>query len=162
MLQAIQHNMLNWRDFRGRTTRRHFWYFVLFLLVLRLIATIIEGVMDSSQDGLQISFGLYFGFNQGSSWWDNIFTFIFGFPLMAALARRYHDAGFRASSLALLVFVLLALNTAIGKAFGVVYPPTAITVLIALSIFAAVLMPLLRPSDPNTNRYGPNPNEVPS
>ena len=162
MLDAIKHCMTGWRDFRGRTSRRHFWLFFLFLFLINIPASIIEAIIMAENGNIRFNFGVYLGFDTQASWWQNIFTLIFAFPLLASIVRRFHDAGFRSSGIAVFCLILLAVNTFIGKAFGFV--PVSPTIMFGFFflVFAILIYLLTRPSEVGPNLYGPNPNEVPS
>lgn len=56
MFGSIQYNLAHLLDFRGRDARQTFWYYVLFLVILRIIVAIgvsipmIGGVMSQAMD----------------------------------------------------------------------------------------------------------------
>jgi len=65
-------------DFRGRASRKEFWYFILFNFLIHLSVSIYGGIMDS-ENFFVIA---------------NIVVFIALFlPRLAVLVRRLHDSG---------------------------------------------------------------------
>ena len=71
----------NYVGFDGRATRRQFWFYYLWLIVLILITTVVDALIGTS-DTLG-SYGLISG----------IFILATGLPTLAIEIRRLHDIG---------------------------------------------------------------------
>jgi uncharacterized membrane protein YhaH (DUF805 family) len=78
MNEAVRHALSNYAVFRGRTTRRNYWYFYLFLVVLDFPTTILDRILFSGHAYVSNAVG--------------IFLLV---PLLAAAVRRMHDVGKR-------------------------------------------------------------------
>jgi uncharacterized membrane protein YhaH (DUF805 family) len=146
MLRAIKHNMLNWRNFRGVSTRSEFWYFVLFLVLLNTVVTNILANTGNTDGNFNLTLTLNLVIDPAETWWTNIFTVVFGIPFLASVIRRCHDAGFKASTFAIFGVALLALNTVIAKTIGAVQVPTGLAIVGALLVTGWVIFVLTRPS----------------
>ncbi|HEX8527822.1 DUF805 domain-containing protein [Allosphingosinicella sp.] len=82
-------------DFSGRSRRREFWMFVLFLLVVAMALMIVDSQLGlggsatssyrSDSNGLEASFAL----TGGVLTW--VFLALMAVPLVAAAVRRAHD-----------------------------------------------------------------------
>lgn len=144
-------------QFDGRATRREFWFFVLFLVLLHAI-----GQNSSPFEGNKFTFrfGLYVGLGTPYDWWTNIYSAIFTVPLFAALCRRLHDVGIGGHYIFVVPFAALTVAM-----IGLKIQPTQQTVTYlfpacALILFGLFLFFAVKKSQPGQNAYGPNPQEV--
>ena len=160
--------------FKGRTSRSEFWAFAPFGLALGILGSWVGVTLVD--DGQPLSFLLLAGLT------------LIGFtPLLAAGSRRLQDTGEHGHDIFLpmmpIIFFMFYLSVFMHLGAGVlmsffVFPPLGIVLgllLWVISIGVLVLAPLVGllflgptigqlivPSDPTQNRFGPNPNEVPS
>jgi uncharacterized membrane protein YhaH (DUF805 family) len=49
--QAIKAGFSNYVNFSGRASRSEFWYWVLFVVIVSIVTSIIDGIISSSQIG---------------------------------------------------------------------------------------------------------------
>ncbi|WP_341367018.1 DUF805 domain-containing protein [Yoonia sp. BS5-3] len=158
--QSIKTCLARSFQFKGRASRSEFWWFYGFMVVALL--------------GLEIT---------GASEMDVSYitaAMLFAIPLFAAAYRRIQDVG-KPGWLVFVPFAIIAVTMQIARFSEAEIPklidtyqsgnvaasmPTLATLIAGYSLFSFVLMALVvflrRPSDPSTNKYGPNPNEVPS
>jgi uncharacterized membrane protein YhaH (DUF805 family) len=78
MNEAVRHVLSNYAVFRGRTTRRNFWFFYLFTILLNIPTSILDRILFASHPYVSNLTG--------------IFLII---PSIAAGVRRMHDVGKR-------------------------------------------------------------------
>ena len=101
---AIVSGFKNYANFKGKATRAEFWYWVLFTILLSLVLGTIETVIwpAAPVDSEDLSVILQSAFSAPTPLTSlaNIVLFI---PGLAVSARRFHDAGFSAKWLLLLL-----------------------------------------------------------
>ena len=101
---AIVSGFKNYANFKGKATRAEFWYWVLFTILLSLVLGTIETVIwpAAPVDSEDLSVILQSAFSAPTPFTSlaNIVLFI---PGLAVSARRFHDAGFSAKWLLLLL-----------------------------------------------------------
>lgn len=93
-VDAIQSGFRNYVNFRGRASRSEFWYWVLFTILISLVASVIESIIwpadefqgDWMQDISTLS--------AQPTPLTNILSILLFLPNLAVTARRFHDAGF--------------------------------------------------------------------
>ena len=78
MSDAVRHALNNYAVFRGRTTRRNYWFFYLFLILLNIPTTILDRILFA-----------------GRGYVTNLVGLLLLVPLIAAAVRRMHDVGKR-------------------------------------------------------------------
>ena len=78
MNEAVRHALNNYAVFRGRTTRRNYWLFYLFLVLLNIPTTILDRILFA-----------------GHAYVSNIAGLFLLVPLIAGAVRRMHDVGKR-------------------------------------------------------------------
>jgi uncharacterized membrane protein YhaH (DUF805 family) len=78
MNEAIGHALQNYAVFRGRTTRRNFWLWYLFTILLTIPTNIVDAILFAHHTYVQNLVG--------------IFVFL---PTLSAGVRRMHDVGKR-------------------------------------------------------------------
>jgi uncharacterized membrane protein YhaH (DUF805 family) len=76
--QAIASGFANYVNFSGRATRPQYWYFVLFLFIVGIVAVLID-------------FGVFNATDIGPT--NAIFTLATFLPSLAVTIRRLHDIG---------------------------------------------------------------------
>lgn len=157
--------------FSGRAPRSEYWWFVLFVFLAGSVASLVDGAI----------FGFDTEQTPGHHPFTQVVNFVLFFPLVAVGWRRMHDIGHPGW------FVLLPQIVALGGytillvgAFGfamvesaagnaerlrgpasVVGTAGAIVVIAAfLAALAAKLFWLTRPSQPETNAFGPRPGPI--
>jgi len=64
-------------EFKGRSTRSEYWYFVLFNIIVSMVLGLIEGIMGLGEDNLDVLSGLY--------------SLVVLVPSLAIGVRRLHD-----------------------------------------------------------------------
>ena len=156
-VDAIKTCFRKYAVFSGRASRAEFWKFVLLLVFLNLFATMFSGF---SAGNFNITFGLHFGWGPGYSWFVNIYSVLFFLPFLSVLSRRFHDTGFDASILVTGTFPLFAGLMIWAKANGGVVPIFLVITFLVI-LFGAILFVATKKSQPGSNKYGPNPHEVP-
>lgn len=128
MLGSIKYNLRNLTNFSGRDARQTFWYFVLFIAILRWIAgtiiavpmmiemfsTMFSAIKQGAQpDALQGQInGQMIGMMQNMVGFSIAIGVVSGILLLAALVRRLHDSdhsGWWAATPAVLFVAALAL-----------------------------------------------------
>lgn len=120
-------------DFRSRSTRPEFWYFVLFNLLFAIAASLIDRAMGTT---FKPDFGLGLGEQDlGYGYIYLIYGLAMFIPGLAACVRRLHDVGKS------------------GWMYFIVLIP------LAGAIWLIVLW--AKESQPGENKWGPNPNNVP-
>lgn len=130
----------------GRASRPEYWWFILAGLIVSVIA--------AGADAFLFGFGAWNGTLQAAV------VLVLGIPQVTAAIRRLHDTG---TSGWYLLFPLFGFAAAMG--FGVLFGPllgNTAAIIAGLIMLAGMLIQiywLIEPSDPGTNRYGPNPHE---
>ena len=118
-------------DFRSRSSRPEYWYFVLFNIIFAIAAMIIDRVL-----GTTFTFDTGFGEQDlGYGYIYLLYALVLMIPGLAAGVRRLHDVGKSGW------MMLIALIPLIG------------------AIWLIVL--LVKDSQPGDNKWGPNPKNVP-
>jgi uncharacterized membrane protein YhaH (DUF805 family) len=109
MFGSIRYNLTHLFDFRGRDARQTFWYYVLFLVALDIIAWIValvpvigsavQQAMKAAQAGLpqdQVSAQIVQGMAPGLAsivWFSVTVSLLLTLLTLAAFVRRLHDSG---------------------------------------------------------------------
>lgn len=162
----------------------------LVYIALTVINSVIVGPSISQEIGVSInssgqqSQSINTKYEYGAGWFGNVFGLIILLPWLASGWRRMHDSG-RPGWYTLLPTVAFAVSFGIVYLTSIEVPidrtgfpanaplPDTIRVpgnipaflaawLLTFASLLTVLWWLCRPSQPDTNQYGPNPNEVPS
>lgn len=181
--QAIKTCFSKYVTFSGRATRPEFWFFVLFIL----LGNIITGLLDSLIFGTTVVETAVTD-TSASANVDNdgplasLFSLVVFLPSLAAGWRRMHDTGRSGLYILFPAFVMFAISGIVWITIGTVsftgnllglenitaFLSAASLLLLIPIILIAIAAPLLvilwlsRPSEQDTNSYGPNPHEVPS
>ena len=78
MGEAVRHALNNYAIFRGRTTRRNFWFFYLFTILMNIPTSILDRILFA-----------------GHAYTSNLAGLLLIVPSIAAGIRRMHDVGKR-------------------------------------------------------------------
>ncbi|MCV6823592.1 MULTISPECIES: DUF805 domain-containing protein [Halocynthiibacter] len=181
--QSIKTCFQKYVTFSGRASRPEYWYFFLFIILGNIVTT----VLDVTFFGVDLTITTDDASHTTTTEvHDNgplgrLFSLATMIPLLAVGWRRMHDSGrsglylffpliamigiglFLSFSAGTIAFTggtlgLGGLATALGAvSLAILFPA------LVIGIFAPLLVIwwLTRPSDPNPNTYGPNPNEAP-
>ena len=167
--RAIRACLRNYVTFSGRTRRKAYWYFILFIF----LGSIVCGVVDSAlfnTPHIETSPGEIQVENNGPV--ATAFGLAMVFPAVSAGWRRMHDTG--RSGLYLLYPAIAIFGAGTFAGFVAGFAPLAAgefgavvsggaALILGLALFVACLSPLLviwwltRPGDPRENAYGPPP-----
>jgi uncharacterized membrane protein YhaH (DUF805 family) len=123
-VDAIASGFKNYFNFKGRASRSEFWYWVLFTILLSLVLGTIETVLwpatPIDSEDLEAVLNSAFSAPTPLTSLANLILFI---PGLSVSARRFHDAGFSAKWLFLLlvpaaysIFAIVGL-VAIGSSY---------------------------------------------
>ncbi|GAA6159349.1 hypothetical protein NBRC116589_15230 [Ruegeria sp. HU-ET01832] len=162
--------------FSGRASRSEYWFFFLFIVIWSLIAGFID-LQFFTQVATTETETTKSVAATSSQPVQSIVSLIVFFPHLAVAWRRMHDTGrsglyalfpllLMAGAVAVLVFGIgMASSFQHGGNLDVLF--TRATLLIVIpTLLILMISPLLvlwwltRPSQPGTNKYGPNPYEV--
>lgn len=78
MKEAVRHALNNYAIFRGRTTRRNYWFFYLFTILLNIPTSILDRILFA-----------------GRAYISNLAGIFLLVPLISAAVRRMHDVNKR-------------------------------------------------------------------
>jgi uncharacterized membrane protein YhaH (DUF805 family) len=146
-------------DFSGRASRSEFWKFIFFISVIH---SILFNWFSQQPGTLSLHFGFNLNLHTEAPWWTNIYAAVFTLPFVSALVRRAHDLDIDGSKIFISLFiavVALIFGLKLSASQGMA---TAVAVGILICLFGLFLFLTLKKSDPNPNKFGPNPHEVPS
>ena len=168
-LQAIKTGFRKSFVFKGRSDRGEFWTFALFCLSLAYLAKCTDVLLYTNsawEPPIRYSFGPVYYQMDADTLLGPIVLVALIIPICSACWRRLHDAGKPgwylliplAFSIALTVVALILVRDIVGIT-TILFIGTAAPILL-IGLWLAVLVWLINPSDPTTNKYGPNPKEV--
>ena len=162
--------------FSGRAPRAEYWRFMLFVLLLSFVTSLADNLFFGA--GRQPSEGV--GDHAGIGATNGgmlgpIAGLAIVVPMLSAGWRRMHDTG-RSGLFVLYPYIVLAGLTMFTSAYEslsafmaaddmqTLNTVAALIALLAMAVFVIspflVIWWLIRPSQPGTNKYGPNPYEV--
>ena len=129
-VDAIASGFKNYFNFKGRASRSEFWYWVLFTILLSLVLGTIETVIwpaaPIDSEDLEAVLNSAFSAPTPLTSLANLILFI---PGLSVSARRFHDAGFSAKWLFLLlvpvaysIFAIFGLVAVGASYFGAAMP----------------------------------------
>ena len=170
---AIRTCFKKYVTFSGRAARPEYWWFMLFIFLGGLVASILDAALFGTGT-VQTGPGGFAAENDSGPV-SGLFSLATLLPILSVGWRRMHDTG--RSGLYLLYPILVWVGIAsfasvagvtgqimagdFAAAFaGVVGLVMIVSVLIAILSPLIVIWWLTRPSQPGPNTYGPNPNEV--
>ena len=105
-LTAIQRGFKGFVDFRGAATRSEYWYWTLFTLLLGLVLSVVEGIIWPPEPTGETFGELLVALSTQVTPLTTPATILLFLPNLAITARRFHDAGFSAKWLFLLLLPL--------------------------------------------------------
>lgn len=95
-LDAVGSGFRNYVNFKGRASRKEFWYWVLFTVLVSLVANTLDSVIwpapQTTADWMQ---DLQATLSQPTPI-SNVLSLALLIPNLSVSARRFHDAGFSA------------------------------------------------------------------
>jgi uncharacterized membrane protein YhaH (DUF805 family) len=163
---AVKSVFVNWNKFRGVATRREYWFFVLFSVLLAIVISTVESIIWPPVETTDLIEAL----NQPTPL-TGISSLILLIPTLSVTARRFHDAGWSGKWLLLYLtpFITLAMGVfgvinylqsspnpeLEALAVSVAYFVPTLLLLFAVSVFFLVLS--LLPTKPKEagNKYAP-------
>lgn len=93
---AVSSGFRNYVNFKGKASRSEFWYWVLFTVLVSLVASTLDSVLwpipQTTSDWMQ---DLQVTLSQPTPI-SNVLSLALLLPNLAVTARRFHDAGFSA------------------------------------------------------------------
>jgi uncharacterized membrane protein YhaH (DUF805 family) len=134
MLGSIKYNLTHLLDFKGRDARQTFWFYVLFVIALYIVAWIVAIVplvgsvmsdaMKAAQEGLpqdevtaRITAGM--GPKMGSiAWFGVVSSLLLTLLTLAAFVRRLHDSNNSGWWAGLVLLIKLATVAVSVRAIG--------------------------------------------
>ena len=165
-VEAVKSAFVNWNKFKGAASRREYWFFVLFTVLLGIVLSTIESVIWPPVETTDLIESI----NQPTPI-SSVMALILLIPTLSITSRRLQDAGWSGKWLFLYLAPLVPL--ALGV-FGVVnYLETTVnpevealavsvayfvpTLLMAFAIQVFLLVLCLLPSKPKEagNKYSP-------
>lgn len=174
--EAVKTCFSKFLTFSGRASRPEYWFFFLFIVIWNIIAGIIDWQFFTQVTMTQAE-GETSVTAVSNQPVQSIVGLIVFFPHLAVAWRRMHDTG--RNGLYALLPILLILGASAVLVFGIGLASsfqhggsldilfTRATLLIVIpTLLVLFVSPLLvlwwltRPSQPGTNKYGPNPYEV--
>lgn len=91
---AIQSGFKNYFNFRGRASRSEFWYWVLFTVLIGLVASTVESVIWPAEEFTGDWMQEIASLSAQPTPLSNFLSFALLIPNLSMAARRFHDAGF--------------------------------------------------------------------
>ncbi|WP_039018974.1 DUF805 domain-containing protein [Halocynthiibacter namhaensis] len=166
---AVKTSLRKSFSFSGRSDRGEFWPFALFCLALVYLAQSADALLHANSDWeppVRYSFGHVYYELAADTLLSPIAVIALIVPICAAGWRRLHDAGKPGWYLLIplafsAVFIAVApfLNRETVGISLIRFLVTSAPIMY-LGLWLAVLVWLINPSEPTTNKYGPNPKEV--
>jgi uncharacterized membrane protein YhaH (DUF805 family) len=154
----------NYANFRGRTRRSDFWYYILFYAIFYIAAALIDFLfLSTSLNSLNWLEALEdFDISNMGGFYFPIFSTTFAFfsilPTVSATVRRLHDIGY-SGGYYFVPFVTTIYFT-ITIAGAIVSSLWIIPLLIYLGVLIWYIVLLATDSQSGPNEYGPNPKEA--
>lgn len=150
-VEAVQSCLRKYAAFSGRAPRAEYWWFILFAIIVGAIALVID---------MQLWGEVWIG-NFAVLPLLDISTLLLFLPSVAVAVRRLHDIGIGGAGWVAFV-VLIQIAALGGEALIPLQDGASVAFTLALGIAAIVLLvQYVRPSQPNTNQYGPPPYGAP-
>lgn len=114
-LDAIKSGFQNYFNFKGRASRSEFWYWVLFTVLIGLVASTLESAIWPTPSFEGDWMQNFESIAAQQTPLSNILALVLFIPNLSMLARRFHDAGFSAKWLFLqLIPIAYGIFAAIG------------------------------------------------
>lgn len=166
---AIRTCLRKYVTFSGRASRPEYWWFILFLFLGGMVASVLDGILFGTVS-VETAPGRVEATSDGPI--SSLFSLATLLPLLAAGWRRMHDTGRSGLYLLYPLIVMVGIGTfatfiGAGEAllsgdfaaafvglFGIVM---AVATIIAVISPLIVIWWLTRPTQPETNQWGPPP-----
>ncbi|NOR62327.1 MAG: DUF805 domain-containing protein [Rhodobacteraceae bacterium] len=147
MIKATKTCFRKYFVLRGRATRAEYWWFYLATILASLSALITDG--------------LIWGFSEDPGPIEIVISLAIIIPSITVMVRRLHDTG-KSGYYVLFPLVGIIAGIAFGALLGpsMGQPASYGAGFIIVSGFILQLWWLVKPSQPNSNKFGPNPHEV--
>lgn len=165
-VDAVKSVFVNFRKFRGVATRREYWFFVLFTVLLGIVLSTIESIIWPVQETTDLIEAV----NQPTPL-TSISALILLIPTLAVTSRRIQDSGWSGKWLFLYLLPIVPLVMGVVGLVGYLNSTSAPevevlatsvayfvpTLLIAFAVQVFVLVLCLLPSKPRAagNKYAP-------
>jgi uncharacterized membrane protein YhaH (DUF805 family) len=161
MGDAIRACITKYFVFSGRASRREYWWFFLFTVLVGFAAGIVDAALvgDAGSERSE---------TEATGWIGSVWSLATLIPGLAVGWRRMHDSGRSGLHLLYPLIVMAGIGSFAAIVVGIPDGPVqdASIVVLVLAGLVFLVSPLLviwwltRPSDPEPNRYGPPPPEV--
>lgn len=142
--KSIETCLSKYADFRGRASRSEYWYFVLFVIVVALIASVLDVLLSTFVVNALSSLALLL-------------------PNLSVVVRRLHDTG-RSGYWVLAFYLTIGITLTLSVGISLYYPsPVIIPLLLVTCLIILIIIYFvftLLPSMEGDNKYGPNPLRV--
>ena len=151
--------MRRYFDFSGRSSRAEFWFFVLFVFILSIVANVLDVLLLGS-------------YGYGAAVLSSLVSLIHFIPSLSVSVRRLHDIDRTGWWIMLAFLPVVALIVAMGgsammmfgggeidgmSGFAAMGTGLMLTALISLIVLIVLLVFYCTPGTPGPNRYGPPP-----
>lgn len=129
-LTAIQRGFKGFVDFRGAATRSEYWYWTLFTVLLALVLGVVEAAIWPPVTAGESLEEMLRAFSSQATPLTTAAGIVLFLPNLAITARRFHDAGFSAKWLFLILLPLavgfVGTIALVGMGAGLMMTPAAI------------------------------------
>lgn len=116
---AIQSVFVNWKKFKGTASRREYWFFILFTVLLGIVLSTIESMIWPPVDTMDLIEAL----NQPTPF-STVAALVLLIPTLSVSSRRIRDAGW--SGKWLLLYLAPIVPLALGAAGLIGYLNTSL------------------------------------
>lgn len=143
-IQSVKTCFRTYAVFKGRATRSEFWWFQLFVIIFTFAAYLIDiSILGFSPDATVSPV-------------STLSMALLALPSLSVMARRLHDIGWSGW---VQLPVLLTYSVYVDLMIPNFSISTMGTALMGIGILTwlVILLILIRDSQQNTNKYGPNP-----
>ena len=154
--QSIKTCLRKFANTSGRASRSEFWWFAIFTGVFGLLVLFVAENMRLDLPNLGLAGQIVQGVGL-------IALLLLIAPNAAAFIRRYHDAGYTGwvpLTILILAALLFQIDSFIKWSTNSETDLLSALFIVASCLGLAVVFFLIRPSQPNSNQFGPNPHEV--
>jgi uncharacterized membrane protein YhaH (DUF805 family) len=164
--EAIKHNFSHYADFKGRAQRSQFWWWYLFLMIMNVVLSVIEGGLGlqvgRSESEVTVGDTTIPVVNQGLGLLSTLFALAVLLPTLAVAVRRLHDTNHTGWWILAPALAYLAAGIAVAIAVAAGAGPVVLALLgigfIVGAILAIVLLVFyVRKGTDGPNSYGPDP-----
>ncbi len=93
ILDAIKSAFVHYFDFKGRSTRAEFWYFMAFVIGMLSLLPFIDGLLFDTRPPPETGPWYFLGYNVAHGPLSALFGAIVLIPWLSVSTRRLHDVG---------------------------------------------------------------------